>query len=46
MIISAVPKLSEFLHYILSREGQEDVARSGTYLPLTADAHEQFEKLN
>ena len=40
-------KLSEFLHYILSREGQEDVARSGAYLPLTADgAHKQLEKLN
>jgi len=30
------PKLSEFLHYILSREGQQDVARLGAYLPLTA----------
>ena len=40
------PKLEEFLHYILSRNGQEDVARSGSYLPLTADAvHEQLRKL-
>lgn len=39
-------KLSEFLHYILSREGQEDVARSGAYLPLTANtAQKQLEKL-
>ncbi len=30
------PKLREFLRYILSREGQETVARNGSYLPLTA----------
>src|SRR5258707_7807704 len=30
------PKLAEFLRYILSREGQETVARNGSYLPLTA----------
>jgi phosphate transport system substrate-binding protein len=29
------PKLKEFLRYILSREGQEAVARDGKYLPLT-----------
>ena len=28
------PKLREFLRYILSREGQEVVARNGSYLPL------------
>jgi phosphate transport system substrate-binding protein len=30
------PKLKEFLRYILSREGQEIVAKNGSYLPLTA----------
>jgi phosphate transport system substrate-binding protein len=30
------PKVREFLRYILSREGQQDVAREGDYLPLTA----------
>ncbi len=30
------PKVREFLRYILSREGQQDVAREGEYLPLTA----------
>jgi phosphate transport system substrate-binding protein len=40
------PKLEEFLRYILSREGQQDVARSGSYLPLTADAvRDQRQKL-
>jgi len=40
------PKLEEFLRYILSREGQQDVARSGTYLPLTADVvRDQRQKL-
>jgi phosphate transport system substrate-binding protein len=29
------PKVREFLRYILSREGQQDVARSNAYLPLT-----------
>ena len=32
----ADPKVEEFLRYILSRQGQEDVAREGDYLPLTA----------
>jgi len=32
------PKLDEFLHYILSRQGQEDAARSNAYLPLPAEA--------
>ena len=41
------PKLREFLRYILSREGQETVARNGSYLPLTAAlAREQREKLD
>ncbi len=31
------PKLREFLRYVLSREGQDVVARNGSYLPLTAD---------
>jgi phosphate transport system substrate-binding protein len=40
------PKLKEFLHYVLSREGQEIVAGNGNYLPLPADvAREQLEKL-
>ena len=30
------PKVREFLRYILSRQGQADVAREGDYLPLTA----------
>jgi phosphate transport system substrate-binding protein len=32
------PKVKEFLRYILSREGQEEVIRDGRYLPLTSDA--------
>jgi phosphate transport system substrate-binding protein len=40
------PKLDEFLHYILSRQGQQDVAQSGSYLPLTAGAiRDQLDKL-
>jgi phosphate transport system substrate-binding protein len=31
------PKLREFLSFILSREGQEVVARNGSYLPLSLD---------
>lgn len=31
------PKVKEFLRYILSRQGQADVVREGTYLPLPAD---------
>jgi phosphate transport system substrate-binding protein len=30
------PKVHEYLNYILSREGQEAVAREGIFLPLTA----------
>jgi phosphate transport system substrate-binding protein len=41
------PKVREFLRYILSREGQEAVARDGKYLPLTAAAaREQLKKLD
>ena len=41
------PKLKEFLRYVLSREGQEIVARNGSYLPLTAPVvREQLRKLN
>ena len=40
------PKVREFLRYILSRQGQADVAREGDYLPLTAPvAREQLKKL-
>jgi phosphate transport system substrate-binding protein len=39
-------KVKEFLRYILSRQGQEDVARDGGYLPLTAEVvREQLKKL-
>jgi phosphate transport system substrate-binding protein len=41
------PKLKEFLRYALSREGQEIVARNGSYLPLTAAlVREQLKKLD
>jgi phosphate transport system substrate-binding protein len=40
------PKVKEFLRYVLSREGQAEVARLGVYLPLTpAAARAQLEKL-
>lgn len=40
------PKLKEFLTYILSREGQEQAAKEGQYLPLTAEtARAQMSKL-
>jgi len=40
------PKVGEFLRYILSREGQQDVLRQGVYNPLTLDAlTEQLKKL-
>jgi phosphate transport system substrate-binding protein len=35
------PKVKEFLKYILSRHGQEDVFADGGYLPLPADVVEQ-----
>lgn len=41
------PKVREFLRYILSRQGQADVAGEGDYLPLTAGvAQVQLDKLN
>jgi phosphate transport system substrate-binding protein len=41
------PKVREFLRYVLSRQGQADVAREGDYLPLTAAlSTEQRSKLN
>ncbi|MBV8902806.1 MAG: substrate-binding domain-containing protein [Acidobacteriia bacterium] len=41
------PKVSEFLRYVLSRQGQEQVMRDGKFLPLTAQAtHEQLRKLS
>ena len=40
------PKLKEFLRFVLSRQGQEAIARDGKYLPLTKEAvKEQLEKL-
>jgi phosphate transport system substrate-binding protein len=40
------PKVKEFLRYVLSREGQEAVARLNVYLPLTPEmAQEQLNKL-
>jgi phosphate transport system substrate-binding protein len=40
------PKVKEFLRYVLSREGQEDVVRDGKILPLPADAvRVELEKL-
>jgi phosphate transport system substrate-binding protein len=40
------PKVREFLRYVLSRQGQQEVAREGDYLPLTpALAREQLERV-
>ena len=40
------PKLREFLRYILSRQGQQDVLQDGGYLPLTAEVvREQLKKI-
>jgi phosphate transport system substrate-binding protein len=40
------PKLKEFLRFVLSRQGQEAIARDGKYLPLTREAvEEQLKKL-
>jgi phosphate transport system substrate-binding protein len=40
------PRIKEFLRYILSRDGQRQVAEEGTYLPLDAtSAREELEKL-
>ncbi len=39
-------KIREFLRYVLSRQGQEDVAREGDHLPLTTGKlREQLQKL-
>jgi phosphate transport system substrate-binding protein len=36
----------EFVKFVLSQEGQEEVQRDGKYLPLTADVvREQLKKL-
>jgi phosphate transport system substrate-binding protein len=41
------PRVKEFLRYILSKEGQAEVVREGTYLPLPAKvAAEQIAKLD
>lgn len=32
------PKAKEFIRYLLSREGQQDIVNDGGYLPLNADA--------
>jgi phosphate transport system substrate-binding protein len=40
------PMVREFLKFVLSQEGQEEVQRDGKYLPLTADVvREQLKKL-
>lgn len=39
------PRLKEFLTYILSRDGEQDVIDDGMYLPLNPEAaREQLEK--
>jgi phosphate transport system substrate-binding protein len=41
------PKVKEFLLYVLSRQGQSEVAREGVYLPLVpAVVREQLSKLD
>jgi len=41
------PIVREFLHYVLSRQGQEDVRNEGTYIPLTPGiAEEQLRLLD
>jgi phosphate transport system substrate-binding protein len=41
------PRVREFLRYVLSKQGQQDVARDGAYLPLPAAAvAEQLKKLD
>jgi phosphate transport system substrate-binding protein len=41
------PKVREFLRYVLSKQGQEEVVRDGSYLPLNpAMAAEQRKKLD
>lgn len=44
---SVEPKVKEFLRYVLSQEGQGEVAGKRLYLPLTPDyLHEQLKKLD
>ena len=38
------PKVREFLRYILSREGQQDLVRNGKYLPMQPEAAERERK--
>jgi len=41
------PRVKEFLRYILSKQGQQDVAQEGSYLPLPAAViREQLKKLD
>jgi phosphate transport system substrate-binding protein len=41
------PKVREFLRYVLSRQGQQDVVREGSYLSLPASVvREQLKKLD
>ncbi len=41
------PKVKEFLRYVLSREGQQAVAKDGGYLPLTTEeVRKQLKKLD
>lgn len=41
------PKVSEFIRFILSRQGQEAIERDGKYLPLTAEvAREMLKRLD
>ena len=41
------PRVKEFLRYILSKEGQQDVVREGSYLPLTPSVvAAQLKKMN
>jgi len=41
------PKVKEFLRYILSREGQQDIVRNGKYLPMQPEAaRREREKLD
>src|ERR1019366_7689713 len=41
------PRVQEFLRYILSKQGQEDVIREGSYLPLTPSVvADQIRKIN
>ena len=44
---STKPLVREFLRYLVSRQGQEAVARDGKYLPLTAElARQQAQKIH